>query len=88
MPASLAHGRFLVAVGLGTAAFNMQDIVLEPYGAAVLHLPVGATSQLTALVAGGSMLAFALAARNCAPARTRYRLAAWARWSACSRLRP
>ena len=24
--------RFLWAVGLGTAAFNMQDIVLEPYG--------------------------------------------------------
>jgi hypothetical protein len=24
--------RFLVAVGLGTAAFNMQDIILEPYG--------------------------------------------------------
>ena len=32
--------RFLVAVGLGTAAFNMQDIVLEPYGGEILHLPV------------------------------------------------
>ena len=30
--------RFLVAVGLGTAAFNMQDIILEPYGGEILHL--------------------------------------------------
>ena len=70
--------RFLVAVGLGTAAFNMQDIVLEPYGAAVMHLPVGATSQLTALVAGGSMLAFALAARQLRAGCDPQRLAAWA----------
>jgi BCD family chlorophyll transporter-like MFS transporter len=42
--------RFLVAVGLGTAAFNMQDVVLEPYGGEVLHLSVGATSLLTGLL--------------------------------------
>ncbi len=54
--------RFLWTVGLGTCAFNMQDIVLEPYGAQVLQLSVGATSLLTALTAGGSLLAFALAA--------------------------
>ncbi|WP_163351515.1 PucC family protein, partial [Klebsiella aerogenes] len=40
--------RFLVAVALGTAAFNMQDIVLEPYGGAILKLSVAATSLLTA----------------------------------------
>jgi BCD family chlorophyll transporter-like MFS transporter len=55
--------RFLWATGLGTAAFNMQDIVLEPYGGEILHLTVGATSALTALLAGGSLLAFGLAAR-------------------------
>ncbi len=55
--------RFLVAVGLGTAAFSMQDIILEPYGAEVLHLGVGATTQLTALMAVGALVAFALAAR-------------------------
>ena len=55
--------RFLWTVGLGTAAFNMQDVVLEPYGGEILHLGVGATSALTALLAGGSLLAFALAAR-------------------------
>jgi BCD family chlorophyll transporter-like MFS transporter len=55
--------RFLWTVGLGTMAFNMQDIVLEPYGADVLGLSVGATSGLTAVLAGGSLAAFALAAR-------------------------
>jgi BCD family chlorophyll transporter-like MFS transporter len=55
--------RFLWAVGLGTAAFNMQDIVLEPYGGEILNLSVGSTSALTALLATGSLLAFGLAAR-------------------------
>lgn len=55
--------RFLVAVGLGTAGFNMQDIILEPYGAEVLGLSVSATTMLTALLGTGSLLAFALAAR-------------------------
>ncbi len=55
--------RFMVAVGLGTAAFNMQDIILEPYGGEVLHLSVGATTLLTALMAAGSLLAFGLGAR-------------------------
>jgi BCD family chlorophyll transporter-like MFS transporter len=56
--------RFLVAVALGTAAFNMQDIVLEPYGGQVLHLPVNATTTLTALLAGGSLSAFLIASRS------------------------
>lgn len=55
--------RFLWTVGLGTCAFNMQDIILEPYGGEVLHLGVGATSLLTALTACGALLAFAGAAR-------------------------
>jgi BCD family chlorophyll transporter-like MFS transporter len=56
--------RFLLAVGLGTAAFNMQDIILEPYGGEILQLGVSATTQLTALMAGGALIAFALAART------------------------
>lgn len=56
--------RLLVAVGLGSAAFSMQDILLEPYGGEVLHLGVGATTALTALLAGGSLAGFALAARR------------------------
>lgn len=55
--------RFLWATGLGSCAFGMQDIVLEPYGAQVLGLDVGATSGLTAVGAIGSLLAFAISAK-------------------------
>ena len=68
--------RFLVAVGLGTAAFNMQDIVLEPYGGQVLHLPVAATTALTAMLAGGALAAFSIAARLLGHGADPYRLAA------------
>jgi len=69
--------RFLVAVGLGTAAFNMQDIVLEPYGGEVLHLPVGATTTLTAMLAGGMLAAFSIAARFLVHGANPYRIAAY-----------
>ena len=68
--------RFLWTVGLGTCAFNMQDIILEPYGGQVLHLGVGATSLLTALTACGSLLAFAIAARMLSRGADASRLAA------------
>ena len=68
--------RFLWAVGLGTAAFNMQDVVLEPYGGEILKLGVGATSALTAMLAGGSLVAFALAARWLARGSDPHRVAA------------
>lgn len=55
--------RFLWTVGLGTAAFSMQDIVLEPYGGQVLGMDVGMTSLLTAMSAAGALLAFGLSAR-------------------------
>jgi len=55
--------RFLISVGLGSAAFGMQDVVLEPYGAEVLKLSVSATTMLTAIFAMGSLGAFVLAAR-------------------------
>jgi MFS transporter, BCD family, chlorophyll transporter len=54
--------RLLVTLGLGTAGFSMQDIILEPYGGEVLGLSVAATTQLTAMSAGGGLAAFALAA--------------------------
>jgi BCD family chlorophyll transporter-like MFS transporter len=56
-------GRLLVTVALGTAAFSMQDVLLEPYGGQVLNLGVGATTMLTALLAGGTIAGLALAAR-------------------------
>jgi BCD family chlorophyll transporter-like MFS transporter len=71
-----AH-RFLVAVGMGTAAFSMQDVLLEPYGGEVLHLPVGATTALTAFLAGGALGAFALAAHALGRGANPYRLAAF-----------
>ena len=69
--------RFLVTVGLGTAAFNMQDIVLEPYGGEILHLPVGATTALTAMLAGGMLAAFCVAARFLVHGADPYRIAAY-----------
>jgi BCD family chlorophyll transporter-like MFS transporter len=69
--------RFLVTVGLGTAAFNMQDIVLEPYGGEILHLPVAATTALTAMLAGGMLAAFSIAARFLYHGADPYRIAAY-----------
>jgi BCD family chlorophyll transporter-like MFS transporter len=68
--------RLLVAIGLGTAGFSMQDILLEPYGGQVLHFSVGATTALTALLAGGALAAFWLAARLLARGMDPHRLAA------------
>jgi BCD family chlorophyll transporter-like MFS transporter len=56
-------GRLLVVVFLGTMAFNMQDVLLEPYGGEVLGLSVSATTLLTAMWATGALVGFALAAR-------------------------
>jgi BCD family chlorophyll transporter-like MFS transporter len=56
--------RLLVATGLGAAGFSMQDVLLEPYGGQVLHLAVGATTTLTAVMAFGAIAAFALAAHR------------------------
>ncbi len=67
--------RVLVAVGLGTAAFSMQDILLEPYGGEVLNLGVGATTTLTALLAGGTLAAFAISASRLSRGADPYRLA-------------
>ena len=55
--------RFLWTLALGTMAFNMQDIVLEPYAAEILKLDVGMTSALTALSSGGALVAFLMSAR-------------------------
>jgi len=67
--------RFLWTLGLGTCAFSMQEIVLEPYAGEVLGLGVGATSALTAFSSGGSLLAFMLSARWLNQGITAFRLA-------------
>jgi len=56
--------RSLVAVGLGTMAFSMADILLEPYGGQVLGMSVAETTRLTAILAAGTLLGFGLASRT------------------------
>ena len=53
--------RRLVAIGLGTMAFGMQDVLIEPYGGQVLGLSVGHTTWLTAALAAGGLFGFGLA---------------------------
>jgi BCD family chlorophyll transporter-like MFS transporter len=55
--------RRLLAIGLGTMGFAMQDVLLEPYGGEVLGMSVGHTTWLTATLALGGLVGFALAAR-------------------------
>ncbi|MDG1341092.1 MAG: PucC family protein [Paracoccaceae bacterium] len=55
--------RLVVTIFLGTIAFNMQDVLLEPYGGEILGLSVSATTLLTAMWACGALLGFGLAAR-------------------------
>lgn len=69
-------GRLVLCVLLGTMAFNMQDVLLEPYGGEILGLSVSATTLLTAGWAAGALFGFALAARWLAQGRDPYRLAA------------
>ena len=69
--------RFLVAVGLGTAAFSMQDILLEPYGGEILGLAVSQTTILTAIYGVGALLAFAAAARGLTRGHNPFRLGAY-----------
>ena len=68
-------GRLLAVVALGTLAFQMQDVLLEPYGGEVLGLPVGATTMLTAVWATGAFAGFVLAGRRLMRGSNPYRIA-------------
>lgn len=68
-------GRLLIAVGLGTAGFTMQDILLEPFGGQVLHLSVSQTTMLTGIWALGTLVAFSLASWRLGRGGDPYRLA-------------
>jgi BCD family chlorophyll transporter-like MFS transporter len=70
-------GRRLVAVGLGAAAFSMQDVLLEPYGGQVLGMSVGGTTLLTAIFAAGGVVGFALAAARLTRGVDAHRLSAY-----------
>lgn len=53
--------RLLIIVGLGSMAFSMQDVLLEPYGGQVLGMSVGQTTALSATLAFGALAGFAVA---------------------------
>jgi len=59
--ADAGTGRLLLAVGLGSAAFSMQDVLLEPFGGEILGLSVSGTTYLTAAWASGALLGFGCA---------------------------
>ena len=69
-------GRLLAVVFIGTMAFNMQDVLLEPYGGEILGLSVSATTLLTAMWAGGALIGFGFAARWLAGGIDPYRMCA------------
>ncbi|MEO1194068.1 MAG: BCD family MFS transporter [Pseudomonadota bacterium] len=69
--------RLLVTIALGTTAFTMQDVLLEPYGGQVLGMSVGETTSLTAFWAGGALIGFALSARLLGGGLDAHRLAAF-----------
>ncbi len=69
--------RRLIAIGLGTAAFAMEDVLLEPYGGEILGLSVSATTLLTATLAFGTLFGFGLASRVLGRGADPFRLATY-----------
>jgi MFS transporter, BCD family, chlorophyll transporter len=68
--------RRLTCIGLGTMAFGMQDVLLEPYGGQVLGMTVGQTTLLTATLATGGLIGFAVASVVLGRGRDAMRMAA------------
>lgn len=66
--------RRLVILGIGTMAFGMADVLLEPYGGEILKWSVADTTKLTALLALGGLLGFLYASRALGPGADPYRL--------------
>ncbi|ALK87869.1 PucC family protein [Limnohabitans sp. 63ED37-2] len=72
--------RRLLAVGLGTMAFTMEDVLLEPYGGEILHMSVSTTTLLSATLALGGLLGFAWASRVLGRGGDAYRMSGWGAW--------
>ena len=68
--------RLLTAVGVGSFAFALQDVLLEPFGGQVLQLGVAATTLLTGVMAAGAIASFAIAARRASSGADPIRLCA------------
>jgi len=69
--------RRLIAVGIGTMAFSMQDVLLEPYGGQVLGLTVANTTRLTATLSMGGLIGFLLASRVLARGGDPFRMSSY-----------
>jgi MFS transporter, BCD family, chlorophyll transporter len=69
-------GRLLFLVFIGTLGFQMQDVLLEPYGGEILGLSVGSTTWLTAANALGALTGFILAGRWMGRGQDAFRMAA------------
>ncbi len=67
--------RRLVIVGIGTMAFAMADVLLEPFGGQILSLSVAATTTLTALLAFGGLVGFGFASHRIGSGADPYRMA-------------
>ncbi len=72
--------RRLIAIGLGTMAFSMGDVLLEPYGGQVLGMSVGATTSLTATLALGGLMGFSLASNVLSRGYDPFRMAIAGLW--------
>ena len=68
--------RLLAVVMAGTLAFNMQDVLLEPFGGQVLGLAVGKTTLLTACWSFGALVGFLWSARKLSQGADAYRVGA------------
>jgi BCD family chlorophyll transporter-like MFS transporter len=55
--------RLLAVIAFGTFGFGAADVLLEPYGGQALGFTVAETTKLTALLAGGTLIGFAIASR-------------------------
>lgn len=67
----------LVVIALGTMGFGMADVVLEPYGGQVLDMAVATTTRLTAVLAAGGLVGFAIASRVLVDGRDGVDVAWW-----------
>jgi len=72
--------RRLLVVGLGTMAFTMEDVLLEPYGGQILGMSVSATTLLTATLATGSLWGFWWASRVLARGADPFKMASMGSW--------
>ena len=73
--------RRLLAVGLGSMAFTMEDVLLEPYGGEILKLSVSSTTLLTFTLALGGLIGFAWASRVITRGADPYQMASWGAWT-------